>query len=145
MFFSIGLLYLIFTLLIEHFLWLKPTARTILFILFIGIEFALVIFYIFIPLFKIWGFKKGITDIEASKIIGNHFPEVSDKLLNMLQLQNIQQNSELIEASIEQKSKELNPIPFKRAINFSSNKKYIKYALIPVVIWLLVRKRKLLF
>jgi len=138
MFFSIGLLYLIFTLLIEHFLWLKPVARTVLFLLFVGIELALVIFYIFIPLFKIWGFKKGISEMDASKIIGNHFPEVSDKLLNMIQLQNTKLNSELIEASIEQKSKELNPIPFKRAIDFSSNKKYIKYALIPVVIWLLV-------
>ena len=138
LFFAIGFLYLIFTLLIEYFLWLKPVARTILFSLFVIVETALLLFYILIPVFKIWGLKKGINEFEASKIIGNHFPEVNDKLLNMLQLKNIQQNSELIEASIEQKSNELKLVPFKTAIDFSTNKKYIKYALIPVLIWLLV-------
>ena len=138
LFFSIGLLYFIFTLLVEHFFWLKPTARTILFLLFIGVEVALVVFYILIPVFKLWGLQKGINDIEASKIIGNHFPEVKDKLLNMIQLNSVKGDSELIEASIEQKSNELKPIPFKRAVDFSTNKKYIKYALIPVVIWLLM-------
>jgi len=138
LFFSIGLLYFIFTLFIEYFLWLKPTARTLLFLLFILVETSLFVFYILIPIFKIWGLKKGINEMDASKIIGNHFPEVKDKLLNMIQLKNIEQNSELIEASIEQKSNELKPIPFKSAIDFSTNKKYVKYALIPVVIWLLV-------
>ncbi len=138
LFFAIGLLYFIFTLLIEYFLWLKPVARTLLFWLFILVEMSLLVKYIFIPIFKIAGFKKGITEFEASKIIGKHFPEVSDKLLNMLQLKNIEQNSELIEASIEQKSCELQPIPFSSAVEFSKNKKFIKYALIPVVIWLLV-------
>jgi len=107
LFFAIGFLYLFFTLLIEYFLWLKPVARAILFSLFVIVETSLLLFYILIPVFKIWGLKKGINEFEASKIIGNHFPEVSDKLLNMLQLKNIQQNSELIEASIEQKSNEL--------------------------------------
>jgi hypothetical protein len=138
LFLSIGLLYFIFTLLIEYFLWLKPLSRTILFILFIVVESALLLKFIVIPSVKIWGLKKGINEFEASKIIGNHFPEVSDKLLNVLQLRNIQENSELIEASIEQKSMQLQPIPFKRAIDFSKNKKYIKYALIPIVIWILV-------
>ena len=102
LFFTIGLLYFIFTLLIEHFLWLKPVARTLLFWLFIIVECTLLIFYILIPIFKIGGFKNGISEFEASDIIGKYFPEVSDKLLNMLQLKQIQQNSELIEASIEQ-------------------------------------------
>ena len=138
LFFGVGLLYFIATLFIEHFLWLKPFARTVLFLIFIVVELSLLTFYILIPLVKIVGFKKGITEVEASKIVGNHFPEISDKLLNMLQLYNTKQNSELIEASIEQKSKEIQPIPFRGAIDFSKNKKFIKYALIPVVIWLLV-------
>jgi len=138
LFFTIGLLYFIFTLLIEHFLWLKPVARTLLFWLFIIVECTLLIFYILIPIFKIGGFKNGISEFEASDIIGKYFPEVSDKLLNMLQLKQIQQNSELIEASIEQKSKELQGISFVRAIDFTKNKKYIKYAIIPVFVWLLV-------
>jgi len=138
LFISTGLLYFIFTVFIEYFLWLKPLSRTILFWLFIVVEVGLVTFYIFLPLLKIIGLKKGIDSKTASKIIGNHFPEVSDKLLNMLQLKEANLNSELIEASIEQKSAELQPIPFKKAIEYSKNKKFIKYTSIPVIIMLIV-------
>lgn len=134
LFFSIGLLYFIFTLFIEYFLWLKPVYRTILFWLFISVELGLLINYILIPIFKIYGFKSGISEEQASKIIGDYFPDVRDKLLNMLQLSNLNQHSDLIEASIEQRSKQLQLIPFKRAINFSRNKKYLKYAVLPIII-----------
>ena len=126
LFFTTGLLYFIIILFVEYFLWLKPLARTILFWIFITVELSLLTLYILIPIVKIIGLKKGITEIQASGIIGNHFPEVNDKLLNMLQLHNIEQYSELIEASIEQKSKELQPIPFRHAIDFAKNKKFIK-------------------
>ena len=138
LFFTIGLLYFIFTLFIEYFLWLKPLARTILFWLFIVVETGLFLLYILFPIFKLTGLKKGITEFEASNIIGKYFPEVKDKLLNMLQLNQIQESSELIEASIAQKSLELQPIPFVRAVDFSKNKKYLKYVLIPIVVWGLV-------
>ena len=138
LFFAIGLLYFIFTLFIEYFLWLNPFYRTILFCLFILVESSLLIFYILIPIFKILGFKKGITQFEASKIIGKHFPNVEDKLLNILQLNANNNSSELIEASIHQKSKQLQPIPFVRAVDFKKNKKYLKYLLIPFLVWFLV-------
>lgn len=138
LFLAIGVLYFIFTLFVEHFLWLKPNLRTLLFWLFVFIEVALFAAYIVFPLTQILGLKKGISEVEASKIIGNHFPEVKDKLLNMLQLNESNENSELVEASIEQKSQELQPIPFKMAVDFSKNKKYLKFVLLPFVIWLLV-------
>ncbi len=138
LFVSFGLLYFMFTLFIEYFLWLKPVARTILFWIFIGVELALLVIYIVKPIFKLVGFSKGISKEEAANLIGVHFPEVSDKLLNMIQLNDTNSHSELIEASIEQKSLELSPIPFVKAVNFSKNKKYIKYALLPLAIWLVV-------
>ncbi|TDQ28684.1 DUF4175 family protein [Tenacibaculum caenipelagi] len=137
LFVSLGLIYLFFTLFIEYFLWLKPTSRTILFWFFIAVELFLLFRFICFPIFKIMGLQKGISFEEASKIIGNHFPEVKDKLLNVLQLQQTTQQSDLLVASIEQKSKELQPIYFNKAINFNSNKKYLKYILIPIFIWMI--------
>ncbi len=137
LFFSFGLLYLIFTLLVEYFLWLQPLSRTILFSLFIIVEFSLFIKLIALPIFKLIGLQDGISLKDASQIIGLHFPEVDDKLLNILQLNENVQQSELLIASIEQKSKFLKPIPFKNAVNFSNNKKYLKYLFIPFAIWLL--------
>ena len=134
LFFAIGLLYFIITLLIEYFLWLNPTARTILFWLFVAVEVGLFARFIAFPLGKLFKLQKGIDYEGASRIIGNHFPEVNDKLLNVLQLNKNKSESELLIASIEQKSSELKPIPFKLAVNFKDNVKYLKYAAIPILI-----------
>ena len=138
LFLSLGVLYLFFTLFIEYFLWLKPTARTILFWVFIIVECYLLFRFILTPIFKIIGIKKGISFEASSKIIGNHFPKVGDKLINILQLKESTHQSDLLIASIEQKSKELQPIPFVNAINFKTNSKYLRYAAIPLFIWVLV-------
>ncbi len=135
LFLSFGLLYFLFTLFIEYFLWLKPIFRTILFFSFIFIEIFLLIKYIIFPIVKLFGLKNGISYIDASRIIGNHFSEVDDKLLNILQLKQSENPSELLLASIEQKSLDLKPIPFLRAINFSGNKKYLKYLAIPLLVF----------
>ena len=137
LFFAIGLLYLIVTLFVEYMLWLNPTARTILFWTFIVVEVGLFIKFIAIPLLHLFKLRKGINYETASKLIGNHFPEVNDKLLNVLQLNQNPQQSDLLIASIEQKSHELQPVPFKSAINFKSNTKYLKYAAIPIAILVL--------
>ena len=137
LFLSLGFLYLFFTLFLEYFLWLKPTARTVLFWIFIVVEVFLLIKFIAIPIFKLIGFRKGISLEDSSKIIGAHFPEVEDKLLNVLQLKENANQSDLILASINQKSAELQPIPFVKAVDFKQNKKYLKYAIVPVLIWLI--------
>ena len=137
-FLSIGALYFFFTIFIEYFLWLKPEVRVFLFWVLILIEFLLLTRFILFPIFKLIGLKKGISYEESSKIIGNHFPEVGDKLLNVLQLKNENSQTDLLLASIEQKSKELSPIPFTKAINFSTNVKHLRYAFVPVLIYVFI-------
>ena len=138
LFLSLGFLYFFFTLFIEYFLWLQPAARTILFWAFILVESYLLFRFILMPIFKLIGLKKGISFTQSSKIIGNHFPNVADKLINVLQLKEATNQSDLLLASIEQKAKELQPIPFAKAVNFKTNTKYLKYAAIPVLIWLII-------
>ena len=137
LFFAIGLLYFLITLLVEYVLWLSPTGRTILFWTFVAVEAALFIRFIAFPLAKLFKLQHGITQEEAATIIGNHFPQVSDKLLNVIQLNQNYRESELLAASIDQKAGELQPIPFKSAVNFKKNVRYLKYAAIPVVIFVL--------
>ncbi|MFV8374244.1 hypothetical protein [Flavobacterium sp. LB1P71] len=135
-FIGLGLLYFLFTLFVEYFLWLKPMGRTILFCVFVGVEVYLLSRFILFPIFKLFKLQKGIDYNQASAIIGNHFTEVSDKLTNFLQLSNSdnhQNKSELLVASIEQKANALQPIPFGKAINFNTNQKYLPLALIPIL------------
>ncbi|MES2863117.1 MAG: DUF4175 family protein, partial [Bacteroidota bacterium] len=133
LFIAIGLLYFIFTFLIEYFLWFSTQGRTILFWLFIAVQVFLLSKFIFVPLFKLFKIQKGLDYTEASKIIGTHFDEVKDKLLNFLQLANTATPTELVLASIEQKANNLQPIPFSNAINFNKNKKFLPFALIPLL------------
>ena len=137
MFFFVGLLFAILLLITEHFLWLNPSLRTFLF--WFTITFEFVVFYglVLIPILKLLEIQKGISFEFASKIIGDHFPEVKDKLLNVLQLKRQSEQSEqseLLIASIAQKSEKLKTFSFKNAVNFSNNIKYIKYTLIPVFV-----------
>ena len=134
LFFAIGLLYFLFTLFVESVLWLGSTSRTILFWVFVAVEVALIIKFIAIPIAKLLKLQEGINYEAASKLIGKHFPQVNDKLLNVLQLQKDTDKTELLLASINQKSLELTPIPFKLAINFKTNLKYLKYVFIPLII-----------
>lgn len=137
-FIGLGLIYFLFTLFIEYFLWLKPMGRTILFALFVLVESFLLVRFVAFPIFKLFKLQKGINFEEASSIIGTHFTEVSDKLINYLQLSenNNQDKSELLLASIEQKAKLLSPIPFSNAINFNVNKKYLPLAILPILFFL---------
>jgi hypothetical protein len=85
------------------------------------------------PIFKLFKLQKGINYDDASKIIGNHFNEVGDKLTNFLQLSQDENKSELLLASIDQKANTLQPIPFGNAINFGKNRKYLPLAIIPIL------------
>ena len=134
LFLGIGLLYFIATLLAEHFLWLSIFGRSLLFGIFILFELFLLIRFILFPIFKLVKLQKGLNYVEASQIIGTHFTEVKDKLLNFLQLANQDNPSELLLASIDQKANTLQPVPFSNAINYSKNKKFLPYLIAPIVL-----------
>ncbi len=96
-------------------------------------------YWIFRPLLHYFRLGKLISHEEAAKIIGTHFSDVKDKLLNVLQLKSQSVNysdRSLIEASIQQKSIELTPVPFVQAIDLQKNRKYLQYALAPLLILL---------
>lgn len=138
LFASIGLLYFILTLLVEHFLWLDSLGRSLLFWSFILVETLLLVKFLVIPVLKLFKLSKGLDHAMASRIIGEHFPEVKDKLLNVLQLKQDTHQSELLLAGIEQKSVELKPVPFASAVDFRVNLKYLKYAVLPGLLILAV-------
>ncbi|TDT46308.1 hypothetical protein CLV90_0356 [Maribacter spongiicola] len=134
LFFALGLLFFLLILGVEYFLWMNTTGRMILFGIFIAVELFLLFKYILTPIFYLFKLKQGIGPKDAAQIIGNYFPEVGDKLTNLLDLANDPEQSELLLASINQRSKQLDPIPFSNAIDFKDCLKYLKYVIIPIAI-----------
>lgn len=141
-FLSIFIVFFIVVNLLEFYGHFDSVARTIIFYIYLVLNSIVFIVNIIIPLLKLFRIGEIITNEQAAEIIGNHFPEVNDKLLNTLQLKEISEtetkNIELIRASIEQRITELKPIPFGVAIDLKRNKKYLKYAIPPLLILLIL-------
>ncbi len=134
LFISLGVLFFLAVTGIEYFLWLNSTGRFILLLLFLATAFFLLFTYVLTPIFYLFKIKTGITAKDAAQMIGKHFPNVGDKLLNLLDLAENEEKSELLLASIEQRSQGLSPIPFTKAIDHKEALRYSKYILIPIVI-----------
>ena len=138
--FTIVFLFFLSLIVLEYFGNFSSKARTGLFFSFLAIAIVTVVTYIAIPLVKLFKLGKFIDYETAAQIIGTHFDSVKDKLLNTLQLIKNNENTDdsLINASINQKINELKPVPFAKAIDISKNKKYLKYAAIPLLLFFVI-------
>lgn len=119
----------------EYFLYLPPVIKIPLLSLTALFAGAALIFWVAIPLLRLNRLGQTISREEAARIAGRHFPEIGDKMLNVLQLHNGAASgtgNELLLAAIEQKSSRLSVVPIARAIDLRQNKKYLPW-LLPVL------------
>lgn len=132
-----ALLFLLIFAFVEYFGHFNTLVRTLMFYSYVLINVGISIRFVCLPFLNLYKIGKIISHVQASKIIGTYFSDVEDKLLNILQLNEMASSSnssnDLIIASIDQKIIELRPIPFVNAINFGENKKYLKYAILPLL------------
>lgn len=133
--------YLLFITL-EFFWHFGTVTRSILFYLFVFLNGSALVYFIAEPVLKIRKIGKIISHEQAATIIGQHFGEIKDKLLNTLQLKQLEgtgkENIELLKAGIDQKISQLRPVPFISAIDLSKNRRFLKYTLPPLFVFLLL-------
>jgi hypothetical protein len=126
---------------LEHNFYFSKGVRKFFFFSYLAVAGAGLFYWIVRPASHIFKLGTRISHDQAARIIGEHFVDVRDKLLNILQLRRQVQSSsapELVFASIEQKTEAIKLVPFKNAIDFSQNKKYLKYALPPMLVLLVL-------
>jgi len=141
--YTLGLILALFLLfnILEYNFYFGTGVRKLLFGSFILSSLGALTFWVLIPLTKYFRLGQTISHEQAANIIGDHFQGVKDKLLNVLQLKKQSEsaaNLELVEASIDQKTQSITPIPFRTAIDLSKNRKYLKYALPPMLLFLVI-------
>ena len=91
------------------------------------------------PATKFFNISNGISDMDIAKIVRKYFPEIDDKLINLLELKGASEtDTSLAMAAIEKKTSEIAPIPIARAINLNLNLKYARYLAIPAILFLCV-------
>ncbi|TDG37437.1 hypothetical protein EZJ43_04795 [Pedobacter changchengzhani] len=138
------LLLALYTSIFLSFFYFNPSAtfKTITFYFFVAISLTAFAVFLLRPILALTKLSKHLSYEEASIIIGNHFANIKDKLLNTLQLHHLaksnSEHNQLILASIDQKILDLKPFPFYNAVSIKDNRKYLKYLLIPLTIILLV-------
>ena len=139
LFLTLGTIFWIVITYFEYVLWMNESWRLTMFILFVVVELFLLYRYILIPLLFLFKVRKGIDHKFASRMIGKHFPNVDDRLLNLLELSENPRKSDLLMASIEQRATDLKNVSFVDAVNVRESLKYARYILIPLgilaVIW----------
>ena len=128
---------------LEYFLWLSSLTRKTLFYGFILLSGIALLTLVLHPLLKIFRIGKTLSNRDAAKIIGKHFSNVQDKLLNIILLKENTNNfnnesKELIQASIQQKIDQIKLVPFSNAVKLSENKKYFPFLAPPLLILIIV-------
>ena len=120
---------------LEYFGRYNSSTRAVLFYSFLALSLFLFIRFILFPWAQLMRMGKQISYAQAAQIIGSHFKEVNDKLMNALQLlDQTEENNSLLEAAIQQKTQELSPLPFTAAVNYKQNLKYVRWAIVPVLL-----------
>ena len=142
--YTIGLvLFLFLTLnLLEYYFYFSPPTRKFMLYGFLATSAIALWRWLALPALHYYRLGKVISHEQAAQIIGDHFTDVKDKLLNILQLNKQAQTNpaqaELILASVNQKSNDIKFVPFKAAINLAQNRKYLRYALPPLLLLLVI-------
>lgn len=132
----------IFVTISEYFGNFSPFIRAVFFYSFIFLQIAVILRFLLLPVMGYFRLGRRINHNQASIIIGKHFPNVKDKLVNALQLKELagrsSESNTIIESAINQKIAELKPVPFQSAIRIRENRKYLRYALPPLCVIVLL-------
>ena len=118
-------LILVSTTLVELSMTLDRTGRTILFVILIVITAATFLWYVARPLLRAFGVLRSADTFATAKRIGDHFPKIHDRLLNILQLeQEIASgrslySPDLIDASFQDLAGEICDLDFTEAVDIS--------------------------
>jgi len=123
----------------EYYFYFSTGVRKLFFYSFLLSTLAGFAYWVINPLVRYFKLGQTISHEDAAVIIGDHFGDVKDKLINILQLkkqESIESHTALIEASIEQKTNAIKLVPFKSAIDLKKNRQYLRYALPPFLLFL---------
>jgi hypothetical protein len=122
--------------LIEYFVYLSSELRKVLFFGFILFGGLLTLQFILLPLLKLLHIIKPIDIKTSSGIIQKHFKDIKDKLLNIIELSEINDpiySNEIVLASIDQKINELSVFDFSKAVQFKNLRLVLGYFLISLL------------
>ncbi len=125
----------------EYAFWFEKGIRVFLFWGFVFLNVSLFSVFLAQPLLRLAGFRQQLSHRDFALIIGRHFPEINDRILNVLELSKENSSSasiDLIKASIEQKTKEIRFVRFFDALDRRKTIRRIPLLAIPLLAMLVM-------
>ncbi len=132
-----------FASLLEFFFSFDKSIRLFIFILVLFVLSWLIFYFLIYPVIKFYRTNKSEVYLSVGQIIGRHFQEIQDKLVNVLQLifnlnKENYYSKELTVAAIEQNINFFEKFNFDEVVSKKNLNKYFKIFLITITIFVLV-------
>ncbi|GAB5521542.1 MAG: hypothetical protein RhofKO_37930 [Rhodothermales bacterium] len=116
--------------------WMGTTPRSIIFWLVAATAVGLLGYFFVIPLLRLVGLLPSPAEEEVAKQIGTHYPEVSDRLVNILDLTSGRASgaaSPLVDSAVSQLGREVAPVRFEEMEQFDDAKRVGRLAIMPML------------
>ena len=121
---------------VEAGLWLGTTPRTALAVCVALLTLSVIGLYLGRPIGQLLGLVDRPSEEDVARSIGKKYPEVSDRLLNLLQLAQGRRShapEPMIDRAVEHLGSEVDPVPFEEVETFDRARTAARLASLPVV------------
>ncbi len=127
---------LLLLLTVEHYFWMSPGYRGFMFFGFLLLSLYLLTLRVIFPALQLFGLFRPMKDSDAARMLGDQNSSIQDRLINTLQLRDMASGpgSQLMKASLEQRSSELGKINFSESISWDGQKRLALYFSLPLSI-----------
>ncbi len=121
LFILLFLVYYSFVSALEYFNYFNPTVKLSIVVITLFFTVFILVFFLLVPAIKLLGIGKRLTYYDVSAQLSQTYPEIKDKLINIVELEKESASvysNELKKASIDQKINELSIFKFSDSIRF---------------------------
>ncbi|MBX2818849.1 MAG: hypothetical protein KTR29_04180 [Rhodothermaceae bacterium] len=126
----------LFSTALEAGFWLASTVRIVLTGTTLLLGLGVLVWFVILPLLRFSGVLSGASEAKLAKDIGSYFPQVADRLLNLLHLAEGKRSSasnEFVNHAVMSLGKEIESVEFEKMESFDRAVNASKFAAIPLL------------
>ena len=116
--------------------WLGTPGRTALFWTVVAVAAGLALYFLVVPLLRLTGVLSGPSEDEVARRIGARYPEVADRLVNLLHLSQgraSRTSGPMLDGAVRTLGEAVEPVPFERVEDFHRARRLGRLASLPLV------------
>lgn len=116
--------------------WLGTTTRSILFWICAALLLGVAVYYVIVPCLRLVGILTTISEEAIARRIGIHFPDVSDRLINLLQLASGRRSdapNPFVDHAVAMLNEEVRHVPFEAIEDFRRARQATPYVAVPIL------------